>query len=74
MRMPRFHYSRIILIFELGVDGSAMYTLYIFDESRAVTAIPQAGYLGSYLGYAFGLYQPQPYTPLPSTSDLTSLC
>jgi hypothetical protein len=44
-----------------------MYTLYIFDESRSVTAIPQAGILGSYLGFAFGLYQPQAYTPLPSS-------
>jgi len=47
---------------------TAMYTLYIFDESRAVTAIPQAGILGSYLGFAFGMYQPQPYTPLPTNT------
>jgi hypothetical protein len=46
---------------------SAMYTLYIFDESRSVTAIPSAGYLGSFNGYVFGLYDSQPYTPLPST-------
>lgn len=43
-----------------------MYTLYIFDANRSVTAVPSAGYLGSFLGYAFGLYEPQAYTPLPS--------
>ena len=45
-----------------------MYTLYIFDANRSVTAIPSAGYLGSYIGYVFGLYEPQAYTPLPCTS------
>jgi hypothetical protein len=48
------------------IDTSAMYTLYIFDQSRSITAIPSAGYLGSYNGYVFGMYEPQPYTPLPS--------
>ena len=72
MRMQRYRYSRKFPLFDLGVDESAMYTLYIFDETRAVTAIPQAGYLGSYLGFAFGLYQPQPYTPLPSKPSSSS--
>jgi len=44
-----------------------MYTLYIFDDSRPVTAIPSAGVLGGFVGYVFGMYQPQSYTPLPST-------
>jgi len=47
-----------------------MYTLYIFDANRSVTAIPSAGYLGSYIGYVFGMYEPQAYTPLPSISPL----
>jgi len=47
---------------------TAMYTLYIFDQSRSVTAIPSAGYLGSYNGYVFGMYEPQPYTPLPTNT------
>ena len=63
--IPLLTYFRV---FVRGVDDSAMYTLYIFDESRSVTAIPQAGILGSYLGFAFGMYQPQAYTPLPSTT------
>jgi hypothetical protein len=45
-----------------------MYTLYIFDESRSVTAIPSAGFLGAWNGYVFGMYSPQPYTPLPCIS------
>jgi len=45
---------------------SAMYTLYILDASRHVTDIPEAGVLGSNLGFAFGMYEPQAYTPLPS--------
>jgi len=43
-----------------------MYTLYILDASRHVTDIPEAGVLGSNLGFAFGMYEPQAYTPLPS--------
>lgn len=49
-----------------AINFSAMYTLYIFDEKRGVTAIPSAGFLGSYIGYVFGMYEPQAYTPLPS--------
>jgi hypothetical protein len=44
-----------------------MYTLFVFDESRSVTAIPSAGILGSFIGFVFGMYQPQAYTPLPCT-------
>jgi hypothetical protein len=46
---------------------SAMYTLYIFDSSREVTDVPSAGILGNFNGYLFGMYEPQSYTPLPST-------
>ena len=42
----------------------ATYTLVIHDSSKDITAIPQAGYLGSYEQYQFGMYTPQAYTPL----------
>jgi hypothetical protein len=67
-RMKRMRHSPSLRTFPVDVtDARAMYTLYIFDQSRSVTAIPSAGYLGSYNGYVFGMYEPQPYTPLPST-------
>ncbi|KAL9598333.1 MAG: hypothetical protein Q9219_004561 [cf. Caloplaca sp. 3 TL-2023] len=40
------------------------YTLVIHDASKDVTAIPQAGHLGSYNQFYFGMYTPQPYTAL----------
>src|ERR1700724_3147291 len=65
--MRRMRPNRSSRTFPLDViDASAMYTLYVFDQSRSVTAIPSAGYLGSYIGYVFGMYSPQPYTGLPS--------
>ncbi|KAA8909108.1 hypothetical protein FN846DRAFT_943534 [Sphaerosporella brunnea] len=42
----------------------ATYTLNIFDASKQKTAGPTAGYLYGYSQYQFGLYTPQPYTPL----------
>ncbi|KAL7928108.1 hypothetical protein V8C35DRAFT_318897 [Trichoderma chlorosporum] len=43
----------------------AMYTLIIKDSEAAVSSIPDAGYLGTFTGFTFGLYTPQPYTPFP---------
>ncbi|KAI4176329.1 MAG: hypothetical protein LQ343_001067 [Gyalolechia ehrenbergii] len=40
------------------------YTLVVYDASKDLTAIPQAGHLGSYQQFAFGMYTPQPYTAL----------
>ncbi|KAL8698987.1 MAG: hypothetical protein Q9224_001608 [Gallowayella concinna] len=40
------------------------YTLIIHDASKDVTAVPQAGHLGAYNQFQFGMYTPQPYTPL----------
>ncbi|KAI4249254.1 MAG: hypothetical protein L6R40_000712 [Gallowayella cf. fulva] len=40
------------------------YTLIIHDASKDITAIPQAGHLGAYNQFQFGMYTPQPYTPL----------
>lgn len=42
----------------------ATYTLVIYDSSKDITAIPSAGYLGTFDQYFFGMYTPQPYTPL----------
>lgn len=39
------------------------YTLIVWDADQAITAAPRAGYLGSYAGFTFGMYTPQPYTP-----------
>ncbi|KAL8947145.1 MAG: hypothetical protein Q9222_006539 [Ikaeria aurantiellina] len=40
------------------------YTLVIHDASKDITAIPVAGHLGAYNQFQFGMYTPQPYTPL----------
>ncbi|KAL8861517.1 MAG: hypothetical protein Q9178_002041 [Gyalolechia marmorata] len=40
------------------------YTLIIHDASKDITAVPQAGHLGAYNQFQFGMYTPQPYTPL----------
>ncbi|KAK6532190.1 hypothetical protein TWF281_006388 [Arthrobotrys megalospora] len=41
-----------------------IYTLLIYDEKSAITAIPQAGNLAPFNGFKFGMYTPKPYTPL----------
>jgi hypothetical protein len=40
------------------------YTLIIYDAGAAETAPPSAGFLATFDSYAFGMYIPQPYTPL----------
>ncbi|KAF2398288.1 hypothetical protein EJ06DRAFT_97814 [Trichodelitschia bisporula] len=40
------------------------YTLMIYDAGSAVTSIPRAGYLAVFNQFTFGMYTPQPYTPL----------
>lgn len=40
------------------------YTLVIYDAARDITSIPSAGYLDTFDQYTFGMYTPQPYTPL----------
>src|SRR5579859_1707563 len=64
---PPFPLSRPLLRLIGMLTFRAMYTLYILDSTRHVTDIPQAGVLGNMLGFQFGMYQPQSYTPLPST-------
>ena len=50
------------------------YTLIIHDASKEVTSIPQAGHLGSYNQFQFGMYTPQPYTPLSGKLPLLPNC
>lgn len=40
------------------------YTLIIFDSDSSLSATAQPGYLAVYKQYTFGMYSPQPYTPL----------
>ncbi|KAI9850800.1 MAG: hypothetical protein M1838_005055 [Thelocarpon superellum] len=40
------------------------YTLVIHDAAKDVSATAQAGYLGTYNQYVFGLYAPSPYADL----------
>jgi hypothetical protein len=40
------------------------YTLIIYDAASSISATAQAGYLAVYDSYTFGMYTPQPYTPL----------
>ena len=40
------------------------YTLIIHDAAKDVTDRAQAGYLGTYDQFTFGMYSPQPYTPM----------
>lgn len=37
------------------------YTLVIIDSDSSITATAEAGYLGPYSGFKFGLYTPRPY-------------
>lgn len=40
------------------------YTLIIFDADSSISATAEAGYLAAFDGFVFGMYTPQPYTPL----------
>jgi hypothetical protein len=43
---------------------TSTYTLVIYDASQDTTTIPSAGYLAVQNLFQFGMYSPQPYTPL----------
>ncbi|RDW67190.1 uncharacterized protein DSM5745_09056 [Aspergillus mulundensis] len=43
---------------------TATYTLFVYDDTKEVGDTASAGELGSQNGYMFGMYTPQPYTPL----------
>jgi len=40
------------------------YTLIIHDAAKDISATPAAGYLGTWKQFTFGMYSPQPYTPM----------
>jgi hypothetical protein len=40
------------------------YTLVVWDAAEPSTAVPRAGYLGTFSQFRFGMYVPQPYEPL----------
>jgi hypothetical protein len=40
------------------------YTLIIYDAASSISATAQPGYLAVFNQYTFGMYSPQPYTPL----------
>lgn len=40
------------------------YTLIIHDAQKDVSATAAAGYLGAWNQFKFGMYEPQPYTPM----------
>ena len=42
----------------------ATYTLIIYDADSSISDAPRAGYLGVYDQLTFGMYTPQPYTPI----------
>lgn len=48
---------------------TATYTLFVYDASKSLEAIAQAGYLSGQIGYSFGMYIPQSYTPLNRKSS-----
>ena len=43
---------------------TATYTLFVYDASKSLSDIASPGHLGSNIGYSFGMYIPQSYTPL----------
>lgn len=47
---------------------TATYTLFVYDANKALTDTATAGYLSSNIGYSFGMYSPQAYTPLGGES------
>jgi len=40
------------------------YTLIIYDSDSSVSATASSGYLSTFDTFTFGMYSPQPYTPL----------
>ena len=42
------------------------YTLIIYDSDGGISATPEAGYLNTFQGLMFGMYEKQSYTPLAS--------
>lgn len=45
---------------------TASYTLIVYEVGKSITDTAAAGHLGTTNRYIFGMYTPQPYTPLGS--------
>jgi len=43
---------------------TATYTLFVYDANKSLDDTPEAGYLSGSIGYNFGMYRPESYTPL----------
>lgn len=50
---------------------TATYTLFVYDASKSLEDVAQPGHLSSLIGYSFGMYIPQPYTPLNGKTRLS---
>jgi hypothetical protein len=50
---------------------TATYTLFVFDADKSLDDTAEAGYLSGSIGYSFGMYRRESYTPLngESTND-----
>lgn len=48
---------------------TATYTLFVYDANKSLDDVPKAGHLGSQIGYSFGMYIPEKYTPLNGRSS-----
>jgi hypothetical protein len=46
-----------------------MYTLVIIDADSSISATAEAGYLGAYSGFKFGLYTGRPYSDLDPNGE-----
>lgn len=43
---------------------TATYTLFVYDANKSLDDTAEAGYLSGSIGYSFGMYRPESYTPL----------
>ncbi|WEW59781.1 hypothetical protein PRK78_005261 [Emydomyces testavorans] len=50
-----------------------IYTLLVYDVEIGPSDIPPAGRLGAQQNFRFGVYSPQPYTPLSGSLSLISI-
>lgn len=52
---------------------TATYTLFVFDADKSLDDTAEAGYLSGSVGYSFGMYRRESYTPLNGESTSTQL-
>ncbi len=51
---------------------TSTYTLIIFDSEAGISAVPQAGYLGVFQQWTFGMYKPQAYVGVKGMFSLSN--